>query len=623
MAAWSATADDLIDRFAAAETVWASAISPDGKHVAIGCTQQGVRAACVYELDKVGTPPVVVRVPQDQALNQIAWLDSDWLLLELNRYLYVGSRKVWGRADSVMASNLRTGRSRLLNLMNLSDVVARPAPGELMTSPGRAVIRVDLATGEEKRHLSIDPLVTSAWFNALGQPMLELRTDRSQKHLFAMRGKDGVLVPLEVGEIPRHRTLLGPFAGGIIEGGNKLAMLGYFEGDALRYWEFDTQTGKRLPQDPRLPAGDFAGWLNSFPDQLVGVSHISDVPRQIFFEEALEKLRLSVAKALSGQAIEILSWTDDRSAATLTAAAPGASETHYLFDRKQGSLSPLGAARPQLAHLPASTTTAIEYAARDGLKIEAFLTLPAGKRAADGPFPLLVMPRQEVMGRDDMRFNWLVEFFALRGYAVLRPNFRGSTGYGRAFIERGFGELGGAMIEDIIDGTRFLVGSGLADRNRICAVGIGYGGYASLMIGLREPGLVRCAVAVNAISDPVAMFGQTIKYTDAYSEHLQYWEAYLGERYVDKATAAAISPARRAQSIVVPVLLLHETRGSFVPASQSRYLQEQMELYGRPVQLREYEASDPYFLQTTTRRLLLTESEAFLSKHLGTRPAAE
>ena len=615
----SAAAHDLIERFAAAETVWSSAISPDGKHVAIGCIHQGVRAACVYELDEVGKPPAVISVPSDRGLRQFAWFDSDWLLLELSRYLHVEARKVWGRLDILMATNLRTGQSRLLNLTN---VVALPAQGALVGNEAGRVVRVDLATGQVKPE-PFHYMATDVWFDAHGKWALELRTDRERKSFFAVRGEAGVPVPLETGALPKHGYLQGPFVGGIVDGGSKLAMFGYFEGDALRYQEFDTQTGKRLPRNPQLPAGDVQGWQPPFSDRVVGVSYVTDVRRQMFFEDALEKIRLSVSKALSGQTIEILSWTDDRSAATLTAAAPGASQTHYLFDRKRGTLSPLGAERPQLAELPATTTTTIEYAARDGLKIEAFVTLPAGKRAADGPFPLIVMPRQEVLFRDELRFDWRAEFFAQRGYAVLRPNFRGSVGYGKAFLERGFGEFGGAMIDDIVDGTRFLVGSGLADRNRICALGNAYGGYAALMLALREPGLVRCAIAVNAITDPVSMFGQTIKYSNSYSEDLKYWEAYLGDRYVDKATAAAISPARRAASIRVPVLLLHETQGAFAPASQSRHLLEQMELYGRSADVLEYEGGDPLFTKPTTRRLVLTESDAFLARHLGTEPAAE
>lgn len=612
----ASAADDLIERFAAPETVWSSAISPDGKRVALGCIRHEARAVCVYELDQPGKAPLVISVPAPQQLDEFAWFDSDRLLLWQSRYVYVEWNKYWASAGELVVNDLRTKEARVLGI---SDVLALPAQGQLIGSYGDGVVRVDLATGESKP-VRAPAMTTDVWFDASGDAALSLRTDRKRSKFFAVRGIDGKPVQLDIGIPPKQWYVLGPFVGGMSEGGGKVSMFGYFEGDALRYQEFDTRTGKRLPQDPKLPAGDLYPWQKSFSDEIVGVSYTTDVPRQFFFEPALETIRLSAAKALSGQTIEVLSWTDDRSAATLMASPPGGSATHYLFDRKQGSLSPLGAARPQLEGLPAATTTSLEYAARDGLKVDAMLTLPAGKRAADGPFPLLVMPRQGPLGRDELRFNWQAEYFAQRGYAVLRPNFRGSSGHGKAFIERGFGEFGGAMIDDMIDGVRLLVSSGLVDRSRICATGVAYGGYASLMMGLREPGLVRCVVAINPITDPIAMIGETLKGSRRFQppNRLQYWEAFLGDRYVDKATAAAISPARSAQYIRVPVLLLQETQGTFAPASQARYLQEQMELYGRTVELREYEATDPQFLKGTTRRLLLTETDAFLTKQLGT-----
>ncbi|GFE82543.1 hypothetical protein GCM10011487_45430 [Steroidobacter agaridevorans] len=607
-------ADDLIERFAAVETIWSSAASPDGKFVLLGCSHQQLRAACVYELDAMGKAPIILSAPgENRWLRSAEWLDTDWVLLELSRSMEMDGNRGWTAA---LASNVRTGVTKP---WSLPDVASRPAnaPGEFIARTPGMVVRGDVNTGKVKYREALHPDTTQLWFDALGERSIELRTDRKQ-NVFAIRGKDGKPVQLKLGPLP-EKSPLAPLFLGPVQGGRRVAAVGYFEGEVQRYQEFDVETGEPVPRDPRIPAENLL-YFSKAPrsDDVIGFTYGTGIGRHFFFDETLQKTQLGIAKALSGQTMRLESWSDDMSTFTVSARPPGGgSETHYLFDRKQGSLSPLGAARPQLADLPSLSVATIEYTARDGLEIEASVTLPAGQRAEHGPFPLIVMARAEFAGRDDGGFDWWANFLAQRGYAVLRPNVRGASDRGKAFLSAGFGEFGGAMIDDLIDGARFLVGSGLADRNRICAAGRGYGGYAALMMGLREPGLIRCAVAVNAITDPVTMFGRVLQFTNEQSEAFQYWETYIGTRYNDKAAATAISPARSAQSLRVPVLLLHDTDRLLAKASQSRHLKQEMDLYQRSARLVEYTAADPALLTYKARHTVLTESDAFLKEHLG------
>jgi|ADGO01.1.fsa_nt_gi Dipeptidyl aminopeptidases/acylaminoacyl-peptidases len=130
----------------------------------------------------------------------------------------------------------------------------------------------------------------------------------------------------------------------------------------------------------------------------------------------------------------------------------------------------------------------------------------------------------------------------LRGAAA---NFRGSDGYGLAFRKKGYGEFGGAMIDDIIDGAHFAIAGGIADRDRICSIGASYGGYAALMVALREPGLVKCTISIAGVTDPTAIFGERLKLFDENSSVMRFWESYIGSRYRDRQAVIAASPARR------------------------------------------------------------------------------
>ncbi|MDY6944778.1 MAG: prolyl oligopeptidase family serine peptidase [Pseudomonadota bacterium] len=634
----SASTDALIERFATIETVWAASISPDGKHVALGCsTQQGLRAACVYELDAPGQAPVVYTSAAEQRIDRVFWAQPDWLLLHVNRHddvTAVSNNLSFVRIDRLLAQNVRTGQRSILLERNaplefdLTDIASTPPdwPGAIVmrapTNYGMGAYRVDLATGKGKLLERYQPSTLTVLFDGHGQPVLEQQYDAKWGRLTLIRREDGIVTPLEaigpgVDAAPDEQPARWI---GFTEGGNKLAGTAYSTDGTFQPLLFDVGSRARMPADPELERVNIDGWIGDVSsDAMVGISYTTDYPQQRFYDEELESARVAVAKALPDQNILFTSWSTDRSLITVRAAPPGVSETFYLFDRKQGSLSPLGRAHPLLDGLPAVTTSRIEYEARDGLKIEAFLTFPAGKAASDGPFPLLLMPHGGPLARDDAGFMWHVNYFAQRGYAVLRPNFRGSDGYGLKFRKQGYGEFGGAMIDDIIDGAHFAIGSGVADRNRICSFGASYGGYAALMVALREPELVKCTVSIAGITDPTAMFGERLKLFHKYSSVMRFWESYIGSRFRAKEQILDASPVRRAREIPVPVLLIHGTDDFNVPVWQSRHLNKELAQRGRPVKLVELRGVDHYFNSTQARRVVLSESDAFLAKYLSSR----
>lgn len=622
-AAW---ANDLIERFAAVPPVWTAQVSLDGKHVALGCARNEAPAVCVYELDNASKPPIVLLPPPEHLLEHFTWLDHGWVLMRVQMPAYDRFRHRWLGQINDVATNIHTQKISSLGALDVASIPGEP-PGEVVFRTnwvGGNVVRIDLASGDVKQNEPFGPwghkrFTFHVWFNGRGEQVLELRIDKNQQQLFVVRGASETEVTLDV--VPDKTWIQEPEVLGVTAGGDRLATLGYYGGDRLRFQLFDTATGKRLPQDPALAGLHIHGGIADVnSDEVVALTYIDELPRQKFLDEKLARIHATVAKALPGQNIELTSWSLDRSMATMSAAAAGKPRTFYLFDSKQGSLSPLGSA--EFDDLPATRTTAIEYAARDGLKIEAFLTLPADKRATQGPLPLVLMPHDGPYGRDHAGYSWWVEYFAQRGYAVLRPNYRGSSGYGRAFVEKGHGEFGGAMIDDVIDGARSVIASGLVDGDRVCAIGVNYGGYAALMTGLRAPSLVKCVIAVNTISDAVTVLGDIRKYHSTESPKFEFWENYLGGRFHDDAAAAQISPARSAADLRTPVLLLHDSRTNGSQVTQSRHLKEQMDLYERDAQLVEFDAGDPNLVTPKSRRVILTQSDAFLAKHIGV-PAAE
>lgn len=612
-AAWS---NDLIERFAATPSIWTAKVSLDGKYVALGCVRDEVPAICLYELDAAGKPPTVLRAPSEHQLQYFLWLDHGWMAMRIQKPVYDRDLHRWVGSYNDMATNVFTTKS--IPLGTLEELVAIPRErASVIYGSGPATVHLDLVSGEKKvqeHRESFQRPTLYAWHNDRGERVLALFSDKDMEKLFVERGAQGTSTPLDATMLSKEYPF-DPMFLGYTDGGGKLAALSYFGGDRLQFQLFDSATGKRLPRDPAFEGLRFGtGIQDVASEELVGLTYGDDLPRQKFLDTKLDRIQASVAKALPGTNIEVLSWSRDRSVATVSAATPGRPPAFYLFDSKQGALSPLGP--PDLADLPQTRTTAIEYSARDGLKIEAFLTAPANQQTEPSPLPLILMPHDGPYLRDYAGYAWWAEYFAQRGYAVLRPNYRGSSGYGRTLFEKGHGEFGGAIIDDIIDGARFVSTSGLVDRDRVCAVGIGYGGYAALMTGLREPSLIKCIVAVNTISDAVTVLGNVQRAHSTRSPLYDFWEKYLGGRYHDDASAAAISPARSADKMKPPVLLLHDTRTNGSPVTQSRHLKERMDLYERDATLIEFDTGDPQLATTQSKRVVLTESDKFVAKYL-------
>jgi dipeptidyl aminopeptidase/acylaminoacyl peptidase len=164
----------------------------------------------------------------------------------------------------------------------------------------------------------------------------------------------------------------------------------------------------------------------------------------------------------------------------------------YLFDRKNKKLTRQYTIREKLPRSALSPMRAIRYKSSDGLEIPAYLTLPKGDNGKN--LPLVVVPHGGPWSRDSWGFNPLAQFLANRGYAVLSPNFRGSTGYGKRFIDAGNNQWGDKMQDDITWGVKHLINKGIADPKRIGILGGSYGGYATLAGVTFTPDLYAAAV---------------------------------------------------------------------------------------------------------------------------------
>lgn len=352
-------------------------------------------------------------------------------------------------------------------------------------------------------------------------------------------------------------------------------------------------------------------WLSSDGTALEGVSYTDDRSRVEWFDAGSKSLQGKLDRAIPDRQAWVTSKSRDAKTMLILATAPDEPGLYYLLDRAKGEMSPLATMMRGLAPEMLAETKAVTYAARDGTKIPAYLTLPKG-RAATG-LPLIVYPHGGPYGvRDRLEYDPQVQFFANRGYAVLQPNYRGSGGYGTAFGDAGIGQIGLKMQDDLDDGMDWLVKDGIVDKGRVCVVGASYGGYAALWAVARNPERYRCAASFAGVADWKAM----LKYDSRYltkSANAQWQARVTGTGELD---LVAVSPTQQAARIGRPVLIGHGEDDSNVPISQSKKLVAALKAAGNANY--EYVAypdeghgfSDPAHQKDWFDRL-----DAFLAKH--------
>ncbi|MDH4393791.1 MAG: S9 family peptidase [Aquabacterium sp.] len=290
-----------------------------------------------------------------------------------------------------------------------------------------------------------------------------------------------------------------------------------------------------------------------------------------------------------------------------------------LYRRSDDSLQTLATLSRSRWHArsPLPGTQPLQFKARDGLDLHAYLTMPvapAGQR-----LPAVLYVHGGPWARDrHLGGNPMVDFLANRGYAVLQVNYRGSTGYGRSFRDAARGEFAGAMHTDLIDGLDHLVQRGIIDPQRVAIMGASYGGYASLVRMTFPPQRFACAISAVGVSDLAALLDEAPPY---WAMNLPLWTRFVGDP-ADPAQRAQMrqrSPLYRAGDAAGPILLLHGAQDARVKLGQSQRMAQALRAAGKPVDLQVFDRAGHGFFRWQDRMRQFRLTEDFLARCLGGR----
>lgn len=341
--------------------------------------------------------------------------------------------------------------------------------------------------------------------------------------------------------------------------------------------------------------------------EVIGVTYTHSQYDVHYTDPFYKSLKTTLQKAFGAGHINILNYNRSKQVAILYYQARNVAGAYFALDMKSKQAKPLFYNYHQAIDQTLGQTKVVNITTRDNQTIEAYMTLPAQSTGKN--LPTIILPHGGPHARSNASYYYEAQMLANRGYAVLQPNFRGSTGYGDHFVAAGRNQWGGLMQDDVTDATKWMIKSGISDPKRICIMGGSYGGYASLMGLVKEQDLYQCAISINGVTDIIAM-----RRNDAFFIGGRAWSKSWG---LDGSKDREISPYHQSDKITKPVLLIHSKDDTRVPYNQSKKMQRRLKnkVDAKYIQI-EYGG---HSLETEAARLeSLKAIESFLKKHLPT-----
>lgn len=396
---------------------------------------------------------------------------------------------------------------------------------------------------------------------------------------------------------------------------NKLIINSRLGRDTYAIFEYDTSTRKIGEMLAGHPTQDILSVSGDRDEDFRRVVTSGLMPQTVWFDAAWGGLQKSVDGALPGR-INRLSG-DRKNQVLVQSYADVDPGRWYLLDAKSMKLREIGRNRTKIDPAQMRKMETVNYPGKDGLVIPAYLTRPA---SVGSPAPAVIMIHGGPTVRDHWGWDQDVQFLASRGYVVLQPQFRGSSGFGRKFEISGYGQWGKSMQDDVTAGVEWLIAQGIADPARICIYGASYGGYAAMWGLAKTPDLYKCGISFAGVSDIELMFNDS---SDVNSDKIgrQFLRSRIGDVRMNKEEFAQVSPLQHAQAISAPVLLMHGVDDERVPIAHAKKMRKALQKHNKDVEYFEFEDEGHGLNYAYSKVIFFEKLEAFLAKHIGTPPA--
>ncbi|MEP9357571.1 alpha/beta fold hydrolase [Sphingomonas sp. KR3-1] len=602
--------------FAELPAIESPSLSPKGDKIAARIAVHGVQYFGIYPLD--GSKPVIIGLGESD-LNWWRWVNADWLVVGIGQTVPVEdeewyiTRSFGVRADGTKMVKLNKDTAG----QNASDLlwVARDGSPRILLGSQNSIYsneqafwpradEIDVTTGKTRL---VQPGLADVWnWYADGNGVVRMgygMSDDGRKRRLYYRKQRGEPFKVIDRATSIDESIEMPT---LFKSDPNQALI--IDDDAEGYsalYEYDLtklERGKQLFAAKGFDIGDV--WSDPTGFGYLGIEVNRDKPGTAWTDPAMTALQAKLDGMIKGGQPEIVSMNDDHSAVIVHVGAASAPGAYFLYRAADESMTAIGNINATIGLKLLHRVKTIRYKARDGLEIAAVMTLPSGEARNA---PLIVMPHGGPYARDTEEWDWWAQFLADRGYVVIQPNYRGSSGYGTKFTRKGQGQWGLAMQDDLDDAVTELAKQGIADPKRVCMVGASYGGYAAMRAAQRDGSKYRCAVAYAGVSDLNRMlrFNSNFLGSGARQDWLRRQVGDL----------KGVSPLNFPEQFSTPILIVHGKKDRTVPVSQSRLLAKRLKDAGKNATYIEQPEGDHHFSREADRLEFLKALEAFLAKY--------
>lgn len=606
-------------------------LSPNGLYLGGLMGVEGQQIVAIISLFDQAKP-VALKLPEDNQAAWVQWVNNDNMLIGIHALLPVDGGDRW-TISRVVSVHRPTGKvTRILQDQNGQSGgnvlwTAKDGSPQILVAAQNSIYgddeefwpkvwKVNVQTGKREPDQKGRPGVMDWYADAAGQVRAGIwYEDRGRKFRLLYRGPgEGSLRTVDRADTKQEQSLLAPFM--FLPGTNNALAVRDDETGLSTIYEVDMTTRQNVRTVFSAPnGGEVSSAIVSADGMtLLGADYTGKSDGRVWLDPALAELQGLIDKALatSGRRARVVSMSDDRTRLLVRVDRPDSPGALYYFNTAGGNMQRIGFFNTALGTKPLGPVRMIKYKARDGLEIEAVLTLPRDRPAK--ALPVVVMPHGGPWAHDTLDYDYWAQFVASRGYAVIQPNFRGSTGYGTTFLNAGQGQMGFAMQDDLSDALAWAAKDGIADPARACIVGASYGGYAAMWGIAKDPDQYRCAISIAGVAN-------------MRSEVNDFGGSLMGGKYKDDwqrmtPDFAAVSPINAIARIKAPLLLIHGKKDITVDWVQSSSMASKMRGAGKAVEFITLPEADHHFTREEDRLTLLTAMESFLAKHNPADPPA-
>lgn len=613
----AAQAERPIEDFAALPAIESPKLSPSGTAVAMAINREGEQMLVISPLISNGKAAAAINVG-DNDLNWWTWVNDDWLVAGVGGVKNMSAGEDWYITRAVAVSSDGTKIKWLASEdagQNADDIIwtAKDGSANVLLAYQSSIYyedegffpqvdMIDLASGKQKVIVKPVRHVSNWYADGNGVVRIGIGTQEGSRmmRLLYRKTNNDLFKTVERAFLGKDQSLLVPH----IFGADGTTAITVAEKDGFDgVFSMNLQTFELGEKIHGLPNYDVSGvHSDRSRTQLTGIAYTDQRSRVRWVDPIIADVQQALEQSVPGKDVRLMSMDDAHTVFIAKIGAASAPGSFYLFDKRTAKMQRFGFANDRIKGASLAPVKSIRFAARDGVEIEAILTLP--KDRPTNKLPFIVMPHGGPFARDEESWDWWAQFLADRGYAVLQPNYRGSSGYGSEFAKKGAGQWGMAMQDDLDDAVQWAVKQSIADPARVCIVGASYGGYAAMRAAERGAKPYRCAVSYAGVSDLKVM-----RRYDGQFLNGRFATEWLREQAPD---LDAVSPIKRPQNFAIPILLVHGKKDRRVPYKQSASLAEKLQKAGKSVRYVEQPLGDHHFTREADRIEFLTELEKFL-----------